>query len=238
MSLLAGLVGAAACGVAGAATPYLIRRLPEPPPPEQPIEGEPPKPPYVDLGARRAALPIGVVVSAVVGGTIGLVLGWDASLALWWPLVPAGVLLGYVDAHTRLLPRRVVLPATAYALGFGIVDWLVAGEYDDLVRAVIAMLAVRTLFWVLWFVRRAGMGFGDVRLSALLGFALGHAGWSEVVIGLYAAFLTFAVPFVVLALARRDRGVMRRAYPFGPFLLLGAWLGVLFGEPLARALGY
>lgn len=229
--------GAVVCGIAGAVAPYLIRRLPEPPQ-AAPVEGEPPKVPYLELGARRAALPIGVTLSALAGGSLGAVLGWDWLLVLVWPLVPVAVLLAWVDWHTRLLPRIVVLPATAYALGYGLVRALAVGEYDDLVRGVIALAVVRSFFWLLWRIRSAGMGFGDVRLSALLGLVLGYVGWTEVIVALYVAFVSFAVPFVVLAVARRDRSMMKRAYPFGPFLIFGAWLGLVAGTPLAAALGY
>jgi prepilin signal peptidase PulO-like enzyme (type II secretory pathway) len=30
--------------------------------------------------------------------------------------------------------------------------------------------------------------------------------------------------------------MLKKAYPFGPFLLLGALLGILFGEPLLGGL--
>jgi leader peptidase (prepilin peptidase) / N-methyltransferase len=238
VSLLPAVVGAVGCGAAGAVVPLLVRRLPEPPPdPELPPD-EPAKVPYAELGGRPALLPVAVAVSAVAGGVLGLVLGWVWLLFLVWPLVPVGTLLGIVDWHTRLLPRVVVLPATLYAMGFGGARWAATGDPGELVRGLVALVAVRTLFWVLWFIRRAGMGFGDVRLAALLGCTLGYAGWSAVVVGLYAAFVLFAVPFLVLAIARRDRGVMKRQYPFGPFLLAGAWLGLLVGEPVAVALGY
>ncbi|QYJ05203.1 A24 family peptidase [Nocardioides panacisoli] len=231
------LAGAVACGAGGALVPALVRRLPEPPH-EPPVEGEPPKPAYADLGARPQLLPLAVVSSAAVGTSLGALLGWDWWLLLLWPLVPVGVLLAWVDWHTRLLPRVVVLPATAYALAFGLVRWPLTGDHAELLRGIVALLAVRTLFWLLWRVRQAGMGFGDVRLSALLGLVLGYAGWAEVVVGLYAAFLGFALPFLLLAVVRRDRGLMRRSHPFGPFLVAGAWVGLLVGSPVATALGY
>ena len=40
----------------------------------------------------------------------------------------------------------------------------------------------------------------------------------------------------MIALVRRDRSVLKRAYPFGPFLLVGAWLGIVAGEPLVDAI--
>jgi leader peptidase (prepilin peptidase)/N-methyltransferase len=236
--LIPALVGLIGCGLAGAGVGWAIRRIPEPPPPSDPVEGEPPKVPYADLGARRSAADLGAAGSGLIGASLGAAYGWDWVLVLWWPLVPVGVLLAYVDAHTRLLPRLVVLPATGYALAIGLLHAVLTPEYDALLRAVVGLLAVRTFFWLLWFIRRAGMGFGDVRLSALLGFGLAWLGWAELVIGLYAAFLAFAVPYLLLAVLRRDRSVMKTAYPFGPFLLLGAWFGLVFGASVSTGLGY
>ena len=94
------------------------------------------------------------------------------------------------------------------------------------------MVAARVVFWILWFIRSAGMGFGDVRLSALLGFVLAYVGWPEYALGLYSGFLLFGLPGLLLALVRRDRSLLKKAYPFGPFLLLGALLGIVVGDPL------
>jgi leader peptidase (prepilin peptidase)/N-methyltransferase len=91
------------------------------------------------------------------------------------------------------------------------------------------MVVARSLFWALWFVRRAGMGFGDVRLAALLGLALGRLGWNQWLLGLYAGLVLFGVFGVTLMLVRRDRSTLKRAYPFGPFMIGGALLGVLLG---------
>ncbi|MGH3425374.1 MAG: prepilin peptidase, partial [Nocardioidaceae bacterium] len=77
--------------------------------------------------------------------------------------------------------------------------------------------------------------YGDVRLSGVLGIALGWLGWPHVVIGLYAAFVVGAVLGIALAAVRI---VDRKAYPFGPFLLVGTWFGVLFGSPVAAWMGW
>ena len=50
--------------------------------------------------------------------------------------------------------------------------------------------------------------------------------------------ITVTVAGALWALVRRDRSLLRVAYPFGPFLLLGALLGVLLGDVVAVALGW
>jgi leader peptidase (prepilin peptidase)/N-methyltransferase len=142
------------------------------------------------------------------------------------------VALAYIDWHTRLLPAVIVLPATAFVVLAGLIGWPVTGDPDDLIRAALGLVIARSVYWLLWFVHSAGMGFGDVRLAALLGFALGHVGWAEFGVGMYSGFLIFGVPGLVLALVKWDRKMLKTAYPFGPFMILGALLGLLVGPPI------
>ena len=249
MSDLAAAALGGAVGVAtGLVVPWVIRRLPEPPPVPEPEEGaeltpaqkvlleEGPKELYADLGALPRLPLLTAAVSGVAGALIGWVTGLDWLLLLLLPLAPVGTLLAVVDLRTRLLPRVVVIPATLAAIGYGLVAWPLTGDSESLVRGLIGMVAARAVFWVLWFIRSAGMGFGDVRLSALLGFVLAYVGWPEYALGLYSGFLLFALPGLLLALVRRDRSLLKKAYPFGPFLLLGALLGIVVGDPLLGGL--
>ena len=89
------------------------------------------------------------------------------------------------------------------------------------------------LYLLLWFVYPRGMGYGDVRLSGVLGIALGHLGWGELVVGVYGGFLLGGVLGGVLALLSK---VDRKGYPFGPFMFLGALVGVVVGQPITDAL--
>lgn len=232
MSAIAALVGALASGLLCAAVPWVVRSLPEPAPAQDLPEDEPPKPAYADLGRRRGLLPGAVLAGVVGGGLAGGAVGTGWALALVVLATPACVALTYIDARTRLLPSRIVLPATAVLLVVVGAEWLVTGDRDDPLRALVGLAVARSLFWVLWFVHSAGMGFGDVRLAALLGLVLGHEGWAELVVGVYTPFLLFAVPGLVLALVRWDRRLLRAAYPFGPFMVAGALLGLVMGAPI------
>jgi leader peptidase (prepilin peptidase)/N-methyltransferase len=247
---------AVACGLAGALVPTAIARIPEPEPEPQPEppaptaeadgEGEavadaddageepaePPKPAYVDLAARPRLATATALVAAVAGAVVGAAVGWSWPLLFLLPTVPVGVLLGYVDLRTKLLPSRVLLPAHAAAIVLAVVCAAVTTDGQAIVRALVGMLLVRSFFWVLWWIRSAGMGFGDVRLSALLGFELAYLGWDELVVGTYASFLLFGLPGLMLAIARRDRRLLRTAYPFGPAMLVGALVGIAFGPAL------
>lgn len=231
VDLVTAAASALLCALGGLLVPPLVARLPEPQPdPAHADEG--PKETYATIAALPRLRAGSVLAAGVAGGLAGLVTGWTWDLLLLLPLVPVGVALAVVDWRTRLLPSRMVLPATGVALLLVGALWVLERDTDASVRALVGLVVARSFFWLLWRVRSSGMGFGDVRLAALLGLVLGHVGWAELVVGLYAGFLVFAVPGLVLAALRRDREVLRTAYPFGPFLLIGALVGVVAGPLL------
>jgi leader peptidase (prepilin peptidase)/N-methyltransferase len=76
------------------------------------------------------------------------------------------------------------------------------------------------------------MGFGDVKLSGVLGALLAYLSWATLVIGAFAGFALGAAYGVGLILA--GRGGRRTAIPFGPFMLAGAVLALFAAAPIAR----
>jgi leader peptidase (prepilin peptidase)/N-methyltransferase len=237
-TLLAALVAAVLAGLGGLLVPRLIARVPEPAPKADPTpDDEPPKTPYAAIAARPGLGPRSALVSAVSGALVGVVTGLDWPLVWLVPLVPVAVALAVIDWHTKLLPRVIVIPATLAAILVVTVVGLATDQPDALVRAMVAMVVARSFFWVLWFVRSAGMGFGDVRLAAPVGLVLGWAGWDELALGLWVGFVAFALPAVGLAIVRRDRTMLKKSFPFGPFMVLGALAGLVWGTALSWPFG-
>jgi leader peptidase (prepilin peptidase)/N-methyltransferase len=253
-AVLAALAAALLAGLGGLLVPRLVARVPEPAPkiddddddvdkdeadasldrdPDDSADAEPPKTPYADIAARRGLALRSALVSAASGALIGAATGPDWSLLWLVPLVPVAVALSVIDWHTRLLPRVLVVPATLVAILLVTVVGLATGEREALVRALLAMVVARSFFWVLWFVRSAGMGFGDVRLAAPIGLVLGWVGWGALGIGLWAGFMAFAIPAIVVIVGRRDRSLLKKSFPFGPFMVVGALVGLVWGTALA-----
>jgi leader peptidase (prepilin peptidase)/N-methyltransferase len=114
-----------------------------------------------------------------------------------------------------------------------VVAALAAGDLAALERAGIGWVVGGLVYGVLWFVYPSGLGYGDVRLSGVLGIALGYVGWGAVVVGLYAGFLLGGV---IGALLRVTRLVPQRHIPFGPFMMLGGLVGLVWGQQIGSAL--
>ncbi|HWM40420.1 MAG TPA: A24 family peptidase [Streptomyces sp.] len=166
-----------------------------------------------------------VLAGAAVCAALAATLGPRPELAVWLLITPFGLLLAAVDIRVRRLPDVLTLPlAAATAALLGLASNL-PGADGSWVRAMLGGVALAGAFFLLFLVHPRGFGFGDVKLALTPGVALGWYGWQPVLAGAFLGFLLFAAYGGVLILA--GRAGRKTALPFGPFLLLGAVLGVL-----------
>ncbi|MHA7271514.1 prepilin peptidase [Arthrobacter sp. HLT1-20] len=143
-----------------------------------------------------------------------------AVLAACLYLVWLAVVLSIIDIRTHKLPNRYVLPAYPVAAVLLLGAALAAGMPQLVVSAVGGGLAAGALYWLLWALYPAGMGFGDVKLAGVLGIFLGFLSWQHVLLGLAAGFVAGGLWGVALIASRR--GTAKSAIPFGPSMLAGA----------------
>lgn len=226
----------------GLGVPALIGRIPEPeteteevdeadasPQPEAKL-AEVPKEPYAAIARLPGLTWKSALAGGITGALIGGTLGWQWSLLLLGYLIPVGVALAVVDWRTRLLPTWVIAPSYGVLAALALLAGAFSGDWDDVVRAGWGWVIAGGTFLVLWLIYPRGMGYGDVRLSGILGIALGYLGWAPLLVGVYAGFLLGGLGGGLLTVLRI---VDRKAYPFGPFMLLGAVVGVATGDWLA-----
>ncbi len=151
--------------------------------------------------------------------------GFSPQLAPFLIFATASVVLCIVDLVEKRLPNVIVLPTTAVVL----VSLALAAVVDDHLEALFGALLGGTVFFsvylVLVLVSPNGIGMGDVKLSVMIGLALGYLGWSTVLLGLFAGFLVGGI-ISLLALAVR-KVTLGSSIPFGPSMLLGAFIAIL-----------
>jgi leader peptidase (prepilin peptidase)/N-methyltransferase len=177
--------------------------------------------PAVELGT-------GVAFAAVTAWT-GL--AWELPALLY--LTAVAIALTLIDLDVQRLPDAIVLPSIVVAAALLTLAAAMTGQWSDLRRAFLAAAVLFAAYFLMKVAYPPGMGFGDVKLAALLGLYLGWIGWGAVVIGSFAAFVLggiFSIGLVLMRRAGRKSGV-----PFGPWMILGAAVGITVGESLWRA---
>ena len=190
---------------------------------------------------RDCGAPIAVRYPLVEAGTgvLFALTAWFAGLTWILPallyLGAISIALALIDIDVKRLPNAIVLPA--YPVGaalLALASWNPGGTSDwgALLRAALGAVVLYAVYFVIVLVYPAGMGFGDVKLAGVLGLYLGWFGWGSLVVGWFAAFLlggVYAIGLLVAGRAGRKSGI-----PFGPWMLLGAAVGIVVGEPLAQ----
>lgn len=179
------------------------------------------------------------LVTATAFGASAARFGWSAELPAVLAFMAGLIALSAVDVVYLRIPARfvyataaVVLPAMAAATALG----TPAGALASAAVAAAAYGAALAFYWFVW---PAGLGFGDVRLGALVGLTCGwvswEPGWPAWAAGLTATLqaawfggcLGLVVGMALLVVRRRNQ-----PFAFGPCIALAGAAVVLFQGPL------
>jgi len=146
------------------------------------------------------------------------------SLGFYFFIMASFIVIFFADLKYGIIPDKIVFPAILLTILFQIVfqPELFSNHTFSGIGALIFFLAI------FLFTRGRGMGFGDVKLSFLLGLIFG---FPNIVFVLYIAFLTGAFFSIILIILQRKR--LKETIPFGPFLILGALLVFFLQEKIS-----
>ena len=198
--------------------------------------------PLVELILAVLAL---AIWQRVVFDPIAITMGDRAVLFMFrFAFVLGLVIIIFSDLETLLIPDLVSLPGIVLGLAASLVihphtgvDWM-SSLIGAAAGAGVIML-IRTVYWVVF--RVEGMGFGDVKLMAMIGAFLG---WPSLVFvffagsvqGLVYAGAAYAAGTKHEGLesgpAAPPTGFRRMVIPFGPFLSLAALEWLFFSEQI------
>jgi leader peptidase (prepilin peptidase)/N-methyltransferase len=178
---------------------------------------------------RSCRKPIGLVYPAVelasallvAGCVLAFGLSLHAAIAAFFCCVL--VAISAVDLRHRIVPDRIVLPATVLVLAAQTVR-------DPSLEWPLAAFGASLFLFLAVLAHPAGMGMGDVKLALLMGAALGKTVAVALMVGMFAAL----VPGLYL-LARHGQAARKMAIPFAPFLALGSVIALFAGDALVHA---
>ncbi len=190
---------------------------------------------YVALGGRCAKChaPISrryplvealtALLSVAVAWRFGIAWETAAALLFTWALIA----LSSIDMDTTLLPDSITLPG----LWLGVLLNM-GGLFTDLQASVLGAIFGYLSLWCVYhafklITGKEGMGYGDFKLLAMLG---AWAGWQALpLIILFSSAIGAIVGVGLILVLGRDRNV---PIPFGPYLAMAGWIGLLWGTPI------
>ena len=171
-------------------------------------------------------------VATEIGGPAHIV-ATILALVTFLYFAAISVALALIDLDTQRLPNSIVLPAYPVAAVLLTAAALTAGAPERLLTMAIGGVGLFAAYLAMASLYRGGMGFGDVKLAGVIGLFLGWLGWGPLAVGAFAAFLFGGLFSLVLVMTRRATG--RTAIPFGPWMIVGAWVGIFAGDQIASA---
>jgi leader peptidase (prepilin peptidase)/N-methyltransferase len=174
--------------------------------------------------------PLVELANAVLWALLGARFAESWALPAYLVFGAAMLAISVIDLEHFIIPNRIVYPVGATLVPLLALAGALDDDWGSFGRALAAGAGAFAVMFAVHVISPRGMGFGDVRLSFLLGLALGYLGWGEVFFGFFLGFLYGSVVGVALiATRRRSR---RQHIPFGPFLAAGALTMVLAGGPI------
>ena len=140
----------------------------------------------------------------------------------------AMIVLFVIDLEHRILPDVITLPGIVLGLVFSL--FLPPGWIDSLIGIALGGGSLWLMGELYFRIRHEeGMGFGDVKMLAMVGAFLG---WKLMLLTLVlSSFLGSLVGVAMIALKRGD---MKYALPFGSFLALGAIVAATVGDRIVE----
>jgi leader peptidase (prepilin peptidase)/N-methyltransferase len=156
-----------------------------------------------------------------------------ALLLKYWLALSVLLAVFAIDFEHFLILDQVVFPAAALIFASNIILDLILhinilSLYSHTVSGLLAAAVLWLLFFLVWFFSKGlWLGFGDVKLAALLGLILG---WPLILVGFMLAVILGGAVSAFLLLFKGK--TLKTRIPFGTFLALGTVFALFYGDKL------
>jgi len=171
--------------------------------------------------------PIVEFLSGLIYLIIYLVFGLSIQTLIYILLSSSLIIIAFIDLNEQIVPDVISLP--------GIVIGLILSFFVPYISFINSALGILVGGGIILMIGLAGsvifkkeaMGGGDVKLAAMIGAFLG---WKYIIISLFLGFFLGALAGISLILSKIKK--REDAVPFGPFIILGSFITLLWGEQI------
>lgn len=185
----------------------------------------------------QAAIPRRVFLVELTTGAALAFLCWRYGLTAefgitgLWAVVFIVVL--FIDLEQGLILNKVVYPSMVLALLIAALldpSWIKGWVLVPIASAAVGGAMGLMMFWVIAVVSGGGMGWGDVKLAALIGLV---CGFPLVLMALILGAVLGGLVALVLLLAGKRRWSSGQTIPFGPSLAVATMATIVWGGGVA-----
>lgn len=152
------------------------------------------------------------------------------SIIFYFFMTSILLVIFFIDLFYQIIPFKIVIPSILFV-------WLYNLLYSPILSLnyLFAALSAGLFFFILFTLTRGkGMGFGDVIFAFFMGSLLG---FPRIIIALYIAFIVGALVGIIYVVAKRKK-IHGTAIPFGPFLAIGTYIGIILPMPFINLIFY
>src|SRR3989339_458506 len=149
------------------------------------------------------------------------------SLLAYLGIVSCAIVIFMVDLKKQIIPDEVQISLFLIVFLLKILQGVsVTGLGFGLVEGALVMVPILFLYLL---TKGRGMGFGDVKLSFIVGFLLGL---KSGLVALYIAFILGAIVGVLLLVSKKKK--MKSKIAFGPYIILGMIMMLFWQETILQ----
>ena len=166
-------------------------------------------------------------LSGLIYLIIYLIYGLSVQTLIYTILSSALIIIAFIDLNEQIIPDVISLPGivTGFIISFFV-------PYISFINSALGVVVGGGIILVISLggsviYKKEAMGGGDVKLAAMIGAFLG---WRYIIISLFLGFFLGALAGIILIIAKIKK--REDVIPFGPFIVLGSLITLLWGEQI------
>jgi len=138
------------------------------------------------------------------------------------------IIIFVFDFKHYIIPDNIIYSAIGISFLYRVLESVYMGDVQLFTNSMVAAFLAAGFFLVIFLISRGRwMGFGDVKLALFMGLFLG---WPNILVALFLAFFIGAI--IGIGLISLKKKQFKSEIPFGPFLILGTFIALFFGNKL------
>ena len=180
-----------------------------------------------------------MVIGSMLTFSLVRPLGWtdyyslliDAAILVF---LSTGIALSWIDFELKLLPTKMIYIGGGATLALLLAAAAVSGNWSLLIPMAVGGVFYFLFYFLIWFLQPGAFGYGDVRLSFFIGATLAFLSPASAIVGFAAAWI---LALIGIGIGTAFGMIGRKTQiAFGPWMVLGAIVGLFWGAPIVAML--